>query len=139
MSDDYDSVPVGSIFFLFINFINSNVLLYFFICKVISAEKGHYLPEFRVGFYFFMAVWYLTSLIPIIFLPIEQFWWYKDNTEGVPKCLKFPVLFFRTFVWFLPASLFNLLELSYIFTLGGGTDHEHSILVFARNYIEVPL
>ena len=121
MSEDYDSIPYGSIFFLVINFFTSNILLFFTICKIISAEKGHYKSEFRAGFYFFVAVWYVSYLIPVIGLPIEQLWNFRDNHKNVPKLLKFPVFVLRTFVWFIPASFFNLLELSYILTLGGGT------------------
>ena len=68
---DIESLPWGTFFIFVLNFINYNVLMYFFICKVISAEKGHYYPEFRVGFYFFSAVNYFGYIIPVIVVTIE--------------------------------------------------------------------
>lgn len=78
-------------------------------------------------------------MVPIIAIPIEQIVHWEGHLASVPKCLKLPVYLLRTFVWFLPASLLNILELTYVLFLGGGTSIEESEVMLIKQIFEAPL
>ena len=72
MDDETDDCPAVTLFVLFLNFISTNAVLFFSILKVVSAENGHYLPEFRIGLYVFLGIWHIIHALHIIIIPLEQ-------------------------------------------------------------------
>ena len=70
MDDETDNMPVGSLIALFLNFISSNTMLFFSILKVVSAENGHYLPEFRIGLFVFLGMWHIAHLVHVVIIPL---------------------------------------------------------------------